>query len=220
MFQTIDPQNLDIRKVTISDFKVWVFENLEKQERGQGPLVSHSCHLNGLRQSPVHVHDTMSGDVAVTAHRRWPPPHVVPTLSLHCVEQRTVSPTSPSFSRMPATTVLCRSLPPRPHWRQSPSSATWTRHCLPKLRLHPTVLVALTTGPLNHFPMLPSPVPLHRHSSTSSPTTDRSSHLPAPSLPPRAPLRPRVHQHHFNSGFPPLLRPRTGTPLRRPSSPS
>jgi hypothetical protein len=138
---------LDIRKVTISDFKfqIWVFENLEKSKRGQGPLVSRSCRLNGLCRSPVRAR-TVSGDVVVTAHCWWPPPHVVPALSPHHVEQRTVSPTSPSFPRTSATTVLCRSQSPRPHQRQPPSSAAQTRCCLPKLCLHPTVLIALTPG--------------------------------------------------------------------------
>jgi hypothetical protein len=47
-----------------------------------------------------------------------------------------------------------------------------------------------------------------------------SGHLLAPSLPPRAPVYPGLHRHRFNSEFPPLLRPLTGAPLRRPPSPS
>jgi hypothetical protein len=133
---------------------------LKNQKRGQGPLVSRRCCLNSLGHSPVRACDTTSGDAAVNACRRWPPPHVVPDLSPHRVEQRTVSPTLASFPRTPATIVLCRSLPPRPHRCQPPSFAARTRRCLPKLHLHPALLIALTTGALNHFPMLPSLVPL------------------------------------------------------------
>jgi hypothetical protein len=34
-------------KVIISNFKVWVFENLEKSKRDQGPLVSVRHRLTG-----------------------------------------------------------------------------------------------------------------------------------------------------------------------------
>jgi hypothetical protein len=160
-------------------------KNLENFRKAPGPTCQPQLPLKRL--APVtraRACDTTSGDAAVTARRRCPPPHVVPALSPHRVEQRMVSPTSPSFPCTPATTVLCRSLPPRPHLCQPPSSAARTRRCLPKLCLHPAVLVALTTCALNHFPVLLSPVPLHRRSSTSSPTTNRFGHLPSPSLPP------------------------------------
>jgi hypothetical protein len=59
--------------------------------------------------------------------------------------------------------------------------------CLPNLRLHPAVLVTLTTGALNHIPVLSSLIPLHRCSSASSPTTGRSDHFPA---------QPCLREHH------------------------
>jgi hypothetical protein len=42
-------QNLDIRKATNSNIKVWVFENLDKSKKCRGPLVSLRCRLNGAR---------------------------------------------------------------------------------------------------------------------------------------------------------------------------
>jgi hypothetical protein len=102
----------------------------------------------------------------------------------------------------PATTQLCRSQPSRLCW------------CIPELCLHVAVLVDLTTGALNSFSVLPSPVPLCRRSSASSPRTGRSSHLLALSLPSRAPPRPRVLRHPLQLRLHPLLQSLTGAPLR------
>jgi hypothetical protein len=159
-------------------------ENLENFRKVPDPLVSRSYRLNSLHRSPVHARDTASGDEVVTAHRWWPLPHMVPPLSPHCVEQRTVSPTSPSFPRTPATTVLCRSLPPRPHRCQLPLSVTWTQRCLPKLRLHPHGARQphhRRPQPLPRAPIAHSPPPPFLHELTDN---GRSGHLPALSIPP------------------------------------
>jgi hypothetical protein len=47
---------------------------LKNSEKCQGPLVSRSWRLNGLRRSPVRTHNTASSDVVVIARRRWPHP--------------------------------------------------------------------------------------------------------------------------------------------------
>jgi hypothetical protein len=45
--------------------------------------------------------DTACGDMAVTIHRWWPPPHVVAALSSRKVKQREVSSISPLSMRTP-----------------------------------------------------------------------------------------------------------------------
>jgi hypothetical protein len=124
-----------------------------------------TCHLRQLlkRLRPVatkRTHDTAPGDSVVTVHRRWPPPHVVVTLSSRKVEQREVSPISPRPRARPAIALLYRSLLSTLCRHQLPPSATWTRCCIPEFRLHAAVLVDLTTGALNYFSVLPSPVSL------------------------------------------------------------
>jgi hypothetical protein len=116
---------------------------------------------------------------------------MVATLSPREIEQRKVSPILPSSTRMPRhcstlllSAIMALSAP-------ATSIHPWTRRCVPELRLHAAVLIDLTIGTLNSFPVLPSPVPLRHRSSASSSTTGRSSHLPALSLPPRAPPCPQ-----------------------------
>jgi hypothetical protein len=88
VFQAIHLQNLDIRKVTNSNIKIWVFENLKKSENGRGPLVSLRCRLNGSRSLASLTHDSCS------AMRQWPehrhgrrprvPPHVPLSIARGC----------------------------------------------------------------------------------------------------------------------------------------
>jgi hypothetical protein len=161
----------------------------------------------------------MLGDLAVTVHHQWPPPHVVAVFSSRKVEQREVSPISPSPTR-----TLC-------HLSALPLSIAETLsvpaasiRCLdmtlqPKLRLHAMVLIDLTTGALNYISVLPSPVPLRRRSSMSSLTISHFGQLQTRSLPPRAPPRPRILRHPLQLRLHQLLWPLTSAPLRRLPSP-
>jgi hypothetical protein len=164
----------------------------------------------------VCAHDTACGDAVVTVRRRWPPPHVVTTLSQCEIEQRKVSPISPSSTRTPRH----RSALPFSAIEALSTPAAWTWCCVPELRLHIAVLVDLTTGALNSFSVLPSPIPLCHRSSVSSPTIGRSSHPP-----PRLCLRehhsaPEYFGTHSNSGFTRFSGPSPALPYARPPSPS
>jgi hypothetical protein len=57
---------LDIRKVTNSNIKVSVFENLDKSKKCRDPLVSLRRRLNDARSLASHTHDSCS------ATHRWP----------------------------------------------------------------------------------------------------------------------------------------------------
>jgi hypothetical protein len=155
-----------------SPFQISMFgclKILKNQKRGQGPLVSRRCCLNSFGRSPVRARDTMSGDAAVNACRRWPPPHVVPDLSPHCVEQRMVSPTlaslaharhhcalSPSVTEalsVPATFIRCPNPTLPPQAPPSPRVAHRPHHERPQR--------------LPHAPIARSP-PLRAHRQPAS----------------------------------------------------
>jgi hypothetical protein len=172
---------LDIGKVSDLDFNVWKIENLEKSETSWGPLVSGSGRLNGLRRSPVRARDTVCDDAKVTVRRRWPPPHMVTTLSSRKVEQMEVSPILPSSTCMPRH---CSALPPsavdtllvpatsvrRPdstlHPRASPSchGARRPHHRCPQLLLRAPVASSPPPPFLHELtddrPLRPSPGPV------------------------------------------------------------
>jgi hypothetical protein len=69
VFQSVDLQNLEIRKVTNSNIKVWVFENLDKSKKCRGPLVSLRRRLNGAGSLASRVRASCS------ATHRWPELH-------------------------------------------------------------------------------------------------------------------------------------------------
>jgi hypothetical protein len=70
----------------------------------------------------------------------------------------------------------------------------------------------LPRSPITHFP----PPPFLHEFIDNRPLRPSPGTVPAP----QALLCPGLHRHHFNSRFPPLLRPLTGAPLHRPPSPS
>jgi hypothetical protein len=146
---------------------------------------------------------------AISGHR--------PTWSRLYLRSRSSRGRSPHFAFVHAhappslcSTALCRRhsvsashLRPPPGLDVASPSFTFTPRCSSTTPLSPS-----TTSPCSL-----SPVPLHRHSSASSLMTSRSGHLPAPSLPPRAPSHPRVLRHLLQLQLHPLLRPLTDAPL-------
>jgi hypothetical protein len=73
-----------------------------KNQKRVGPTCQPQRPLKWL--TPVtraRALDTVCSDMTVTIRRQWPTPHVVTALSSRKVEQREVSPISPSSTRMP-----------------------------------------------------------------------------------------------------------------------
>jgi hypothetical protein len=148
----------------------------------------------------ARAHDTACGDAAVTICRRWPPPHVVTSLSLREIEQRKVSPISPSSmcmarhrSALPFSTIEAMSVPttsvrrPDPTLRpRAPPSCRGARrphHRRPQLLLCALVASSPPSPFLRELTdnrtLRPSSGPVSASVSTTPP---RSTSAPTPTL--------------------------------------
>jgi hypothetical protein len=150
----------------------------------------------------VRACDTVCGDVVVIVRRRWPPPHVVAALSSRKVEQREVSPISPSSMRtprhrsaLPLSVVDTLSVPAASarlpdstlHPRAPPSrhGARRPHHQCPQLLLHAPVASSPPPSFLHEFTddrlLWPSPGPVPASVSTTPPrSTSTPTSTPAP----------------------------------------
>jgi hypothetical protein len=173
--------------------------------------------------------DTACDDAAVTVRRQWPPPHVVAVLSPREIEQRKVSPISPSSTRtphhrstlplsaiealsVPAASVHRLNLMLRPRAPPSRRSARRPHHRCPQLLFRapvasspPSLFLCELT---DNWLLRPSPSPVSASASTTPPRST-SAPTPTPASPTsraphrRSPTPDRHHRREPSSGEPP-----------------
>jgi hypothetical protein len=242
LFQAVRPAKIG-EVWTLGRTLIWIskfgrLKILKKSEKRRGSLVSHSGCLNGSRRSPMHACDTACGDAVVAVRHRWPPPHVVVALCPHEIEQRKVSPISPSSTCLPrhrstlslsavealsapAASVRCWDLMLRPRALPSRGGARRPHHQHPQLLLcapitsspSPPFLRELTDNRL----LWPSPGPVSASASTTPPRST-SAPTPSPASPAssaphrRSPMPDRHHNCEPSSGSPLPVQPPIGSP--------